>query len=130
MLQGSCPLLSLVARVCPRRLRCGSQPLDGREVHSALSSGPQQPAAPMAFIPPLITGAFILQVRTNVEPGSLMHAVQEQVWAVDRDEIFWVFDPLEDFLQEHTYATPEFAVMLSAPLAGIADGLHGFAPNT
>jgi predicted permease len=81
--------------------------------------GPQQPAVPMAFIPPLITGAFILQVKTNVEPGSLMHAVQEQVWAVDRGEIFWVFDPLEDFLQEHTYATPEFSVMISTPLAGI-----------
>ena len=36
MLQGSCPLVSLVTRVCPRRLRCG-QPLDGRELHSALS---------------------------------------------------------------------------------------------
>jgi putative ABC transport system permease protein len=84
------------------------------------NAGPQQPAVPMAFIPPLITGKFILQVKTNVEPGSLKHAVQEQVWAVDRAEIFWVFDPLEDFLQEHTYATPEFGVMLSAPLAGIA----------
>lgn len=82
--------------------------------------GPQQPAVPMAFIPPLITGAFILQVKTRVEPASLMHTVQEQVWAVDRSEIFWVFDPLADFLQQHTYATPEFGVTLSGPLAGIA----------
>jgi putative ABC transport system permease protein len=89
-------------------------------VSDVKNSGPQRPAVPMAFIPPLITGAFILQMKTDVEPGSLMHVVQEQVWAVDRDEIFWVFDPLEDFLQEHTYATPEFGVMLSAPLAGIA----------
>lgn len=49
-----------------------------------------------------------------------MHTVQEQVWAVDRSEIFWVFDPLADFLQQHTYATPEFGVTLSGPLAGIA----------
>jgi putative ABC transport system permease protein len=84
------------------------------------NAGPQQPAVPMAFIPPIVTGAFILQVRTKVEPGSMMHAVQEQVWAVDRSEVFWVFDPLEEFLQEHTYATPEFGVTLSGPLAGIA----------
>jgi hypothetical protein len=82
--------------------------------------GPQQPAAPMAFIPPMITGDFILQVKTKVEPGSMMHAVQERVWAVNRSEVFWVFDPLAEFLEEHTYATPEFGATLSGPLAGIA----------
>ena len=84
------------------------------------NSGPQQPAVPMAFIPPMITGEFILQVRTTVEPGSLMHAVQERVWSVNRSELFWIFDPLAEFLQEHTYAAPEFGVTLSGPLAGIA----------
>jgi putative ABC transport system permease protein len=84
------------------------------------NSGPQQPAVPMAFIAPLATGAFILQVRTNVEPASMIHAVQEQIWAVDRDEIFWILDPLEDFLEQHTYAVPEFGVALSGPLAGVA----------
>jgi putative ABC transport system permease protein len=73
------------------------------------NSGPQEPATPMAFIPPLATGAFILQVRTNVEPASMIHAVRDQIWAVDRDEIFWILDPLE-----------EFGVALSGPLAGIA----------
>jgi putative ABC transport system permease protein len=84
------------------------------------NSGPQEPATPMAFIPPLATGAFILQVRTNVEPASMIHAVRDQIWAVDRDEIFWILDPLEDFLEQHTYAVPEFGVALSGPLAGIA----------
>ncbi len=84
------------------------------------NAGPQAPVLPMAFIPPMIGGDFILQVRTRVEPGSFMHAIQEQVWSVDRSEVFWIFDPLEDFLQEHTYATPEFGVSLSVPLAGIA----------
>jgi putative ABC transport system permease protein len=84
------------------------------------NSGPQQPAVPMAFIPPLITGDFILQVKTKGKPASLMYAMQQEVWAVDRSEVFWVFDTLSDFLQEHTYATPEFGVTLSGPLAGIA----------
>jgi putative ABC transport system permease protein len=30
-----------------------------------------------------------------------------------------ICDPLEDFLQQHTYATPEFGVMISTPLASI-----------
>jgi putative ABC transport system permease protein len=87
------------------------------------NSGPQQPAVPMAFIPPMITGEFILQVRTKVEPGSLMHAIQQRVWSVNRGELFWIFDPLAEFLEEHTYALPEFGVSLSGPLAGIALGL-------
>jgi putative ABC transport system permease protein len=84
------------------------------------NAGLQNPAVPMAFIPPLITGAYVLQIKTRVEPASLMHAVQEQVWAVDRDEVFWVFDPLPDFLQSLTYATPELAMLISAPIASIS----------
>jgi putative ABC transport system permease protein len=84
------------------------------------NAGPQAPVVPMAFIPPMITGDFILQVRTKVEPGSMMRAVQEAVWSVDRGEVFWVFGPLAESLEQHTYATPEFGVSLSGPLAGIA----------
>jgi putative ABC transport system permease protein len=57
--------------------------------------GPQQPAKPM------------------------VHTVEEQVWAVGPDEIVAICDPLEDFLQQHTYASPEFSVVISTPLAGI-----------
>jgi putative ABC transport system permease protein len=89
-------------------------------VGDAKNDGPQAPVVPMAFIPPMITGDFILQVRTKVEPGSMMHAVQEAVWSVDRGEVFWVFGPLAESLEQHTYATPEFGVTLSGPLAGIA----------
>ena len=89
-------------------------------VGDSKNNGPQAPVLPMAFIPPMITGDFILQVRTKVEPGSMMHAVQEAVWSVDRGEVFWVFGPLTESLEQHTYATPEFGVSLSGPLAGIA----------
>jgi len=82
--------------------------------------GPQQPANPMAFIPNTIRGSFMLLVKTSVEPASLVHAVEEQVWAVNPDEFVGLCDPLEDFLQQHTYATPEFSVLISTPLAGIA----------
>jgi predicted permease len=84
------------------------------------NAGPQQPAGPMAFIPPMITGDFILQVRTKVKPALMLHALQDQIWAADRAEVFWIFGPLQDFLVQHTYATPEFGVFLSGPLAAIA----------
>ncbi|HXX16857.1 MAG TPA: ABC transporter permease [Candidatus Eremiobacteraceae bacterium] len=89
-------------------------------VRDTKNAGPQSPVAPMAFIPPMITGDFLVQIRTKVAPGSLMHAVQEAVWSVDRGQVFWVFGPLSDLFDQHTYVLPEFGVSLSAPLAGIA----------
>jgi putative ABC transport system permease protein len=84
------------------------------------NAGPQQPAVPMAFIPPILTGEFILQVRTKLEPTSMLHTVQDQVWAMDPNEVFWIVGTAEEFLLEYTYRTPEFGVSLSAPIAGIA----------
>jgi len=84
------------------------------------SVGPQQPSIPMIFLPYTVRGGFALLLKTTVKPASLVHAVQEQVWAVDRNEIIGLSSPLEDFLQKNTYATPEFGLLTSAPLAGIA----------
>ncbi len=89
-------------------------------VGDAKNSGPQSPVFPMAFIPPMITGDFIVQIRTGVDPASIVRSVQGAVWSVDRGEVFWLLDPLSEFLEEHTYALPEFGVTLSGPLAGIA----------
>ena len=89
-------------------------------IGDVISVGPQKPAIPMVFVPMTARGGFILLLKTTVPPASLMRAVQEQVWAVDPDEIFVVFDPLKDFFHRLTYATPEFGVMISAPLAGVA----------
>lgn len=83
------------------------------------NSGPQQPAMPMIFLPFTVRGGFALLLKTTVEPQSLTRAVQEQVWAVDRNEVVGLSNPLTDFLQRNTYAMPEFGVMISAPMAGI-----------
>jgi putative ABC transport system permease protein len=84
------------------------------------NAGPQQPAMPMIFLPYTVRGGFVLLLKTTVDPGSLRHAVQEQVWAVDRDEIVGMASPLEDFLQRFTYSTPEFGLFIAAPLASIS----------
>lgn len=83
------------------------------------NAGPQAPVVPMAFIPPMIGGGFLVQVKTKADPASLMHAIQGKVWEAEPNEVFWVFDPLTDFLEQYTYASPEFGVTLSGPLAGI-----------
>jgi predicted permease len=84
------------------------------------NAGPQQPAMPMIFLPYTVRGGFALLLKTTVEPASLNRAVQEQVWAVDPDEIIGVSSPLEDFLQRFSYSTPEFALLISTPLASIS----------
>ncbi len=74
----------------------------------------------MIFLPYTVRGGFLFLLKTTVEPASLAHAVQEQVWAVDRNEIVLLTTPLEDFLQRFTYATPEFGLLIATPLAGIS----------
>jgi putative ABC transport system permease protein len=82
--------------------------------------GPQRPAIPTIFLPYTVRGGFVLLLKTSVDPASLRHAVQEQVWAVDRDEIVGLASPLKDFLQRFTYATPEFGLAIATPLASIS----------
>jgi putative ABC transport system permease protein len=84
------------------------------------NAGPQQPSMPMIFLPYTVRGGFVLLVKTTVDPASLKHAVQEEVWAVDRDEVVGMASPLEDFLQRFTYSTPEFGLLIATPLAGIS----------
>jgi predicted permease len=89
-------------------------------VKDIVSAGPQQPTMPMIFLPYTVRGGFFFLLKTTVEPASLARAVQEQVWAVDRNEIVLLTTPLEDFLQRFTYATPEFGLLIAAPLASIS----------
>ena len=84
------------------------------------NAGPQQPSMPMIFLPYTVRGGFVLLLKTTVDPASLGHAVQEQVWAVERDEIVGMARPLEDFLQRFTYSTPEFGLFIAVPLASIS----------
>ncbi len=82
--------------------------------------GPQKPAIPIIFLPYTVRGGFLLLIKTTVDPASLKNAVQEQIWAVNRDEVVPISSSLEDFLERFTYATPEFGLALAAPLASIS----------
>jgi len=89
-------------------------------VKDVISAGPQQPTMPMIFLPYTVRGGFVLLLKTTVEPASLTHAIQEQIWAADRNEIIAQATPLEDFLQRFSYAAPEFGLLIATPLASIS----------
>jgi putative ABC transport system permease protein len=59
-------------------------------------------------------------VKTKVDASSLMPAVQNLVWDVDRDQIAWQFEPLSATFNRLTYSPPQFGVTAVAPLAAIA----------
>jgi putative ABC transport system permease protein len=84
------------------------------------NAGPEQPAMPMLYLPYTVRGGPALLLKTRVDPASLRDAVQEQIWAVNRDEIIGLASPLEDFLQRFAYSTPEFGLLICTPLASIA----------
>ncbi|HMI49980.1 MAG TPA: ABC transporter permease [Candidatus Saccharimonadales bacterium] len=88
-------------------------------IQDAKNFGPQVAALPMAFVPYTIEGGGILLVKTKSDAASYMRAVQEQIWSIDREQIFWEFGPLQDTFNKLTYSAPRFGLAGFAPLAGI-----------
>ncbi len=83
--------------------------------------GPQVPVLPMAFIPYTIHGGGLFYLRTKGDPGLLMHAVQKEVWAVDRNQMFSPQSgPYLDVFYQLTYSAHEFGLMTFTGVAGIA----------
>ena len=84
------------------------------------NSSPQRPSTPLIFLSYTVGGGRFFLLKTAVNPLSLVRSVRDAVWSVDRDEVIGFSSPLEEFLQRNTYATPEFGLTISGPLAGIA----------
>jgi putative ABC transport system permease protein len=90
--------------------------------------GPQVPVLPMAFIPYTIGdgglsyfGGGILFLRTKGDPGLLMNAVRNEVWAVDRNQMFSPeTGPYTEEFYRLTYSAHEFGLMTFTGVAGIA----------
>jgi putative ABC transport system permease protein len=82
--------------------------------------GPQVAVIAMAYIPHTLRPGGILFIRTKTNPASLMHAVQQQIWAIDREAILAKFGPYRDTFDELTYSAPELGVKSLGWLASIA----------
>lgn len=82
--------------------------------------GPKQPVKPMAYVPYKTVNGFIIVIRTDVEPRSMVRAVQEKIWKLDSSMIFQQLEPVEDILDRLTYSAPKFGLSALASVAGIA----------
>ena len=91
--------------------------------------GPQVPVLPMAFVPYTASkgttysdfAGGILYLKTKGDPALLMHAVQQEVWAVDRSQMFSPQSgPYLNVFYDLTYSAHEFGLMTFVGVAGIA----------
>ena len=89
-------------------------------VNDVKNFGPQVPVIPMAFIPYTLERGGAILLRTSVDPRSVMHAVQQQIWKIDRQTIFAQFEPLKDTFDRLTYSAPKLGLKSLAYLGAIA----------
>jgi putative ABC transport system permease protein len=80
----------------------------------ALNQGLDNPTIPEAVIPYTMTGAFQrgILVRTQGNPEALLGSLRREIWAVDRGVALTLTGTLIGFLQQFSYAEPEFSVVL------------------
>jgi putative ABC transport system permease protein len=90
-------------------------------VADAKNQGIQDPVRPEMFIPYTITGAFErgILVRTSPEPLTLLNAVRQEIWAVDRNVALTLTGSLKDYLKQFSYAEPRFSLILLGVFAGV-----------
>jgi putative ABC transport system permease protein len=92
------------------------------------NQGLQEQPLPEAFTPYTISGAFNreIMVKTATDPLTMLESVRREVWAVDSNVGLTRAGSIESYLQEYSYAGPEFGVMIFAAFAGIGLVLVAF----
>lgn len=87
----------------------------------ANGGGLQVPIEPEAWVPYTIAGPGnrFLMVRTAADPGAMMNAVRQEIWATDSGVGLVRPGTLEDFLTERLYAGPRFGMVLMAIFGSI-----------
>ena len=90
-------------------------------VADAKNRGLQQGIMPEAYIPYSVTGAMErgILVRTAVEPLSMLMLVRREIWAVDRNVALTLTGTLEGYLQQFSYAGPQFGLILLGIFASV-----------
>ncbi len=87
----------------------------------AKNQGLEKPVLPEVWVPYTITGSGRrgVLVRTTANPMAMMHAVQTEVWATDRNVALAMSDSLDNYIHSYSYAQPEFGFLLMAIFAAI-----------
>ena len=83
-------------------------------VADAKNRGLQEAVEPEAYIPYTITGAKErgILIRTAVEPLSMLMSVRREIWSVDRNVALTLTGTLKGYLQQFSYAGPQFGLVL------------------
>ncbi len=83
-------------------------------VADAKNRGLQEAVEPEAYLPYTITGAKErgILIRTAVEPLSMLMSVRREIWSVDRNVALTFTGTLEGYLQQFSYAEPQFGLVL------------------
>jgi len=77
------------------------------------NGGPNVQFEPEVWIPYTLTAsARVLMVRTSQDPGTMMKAVRQEVWATDSGVALSIPGTLEDFISEALYAGPRFGFLV------------------
>ena len=92
------------------------------EVADVRDAGLESPPQPTIYIPlaqsPFPSDVTYLQVRTSSEPTALVKAVEQQVWAFDKDVPIKNVQTLDETLADD-YAEPRFRTVLLGTFAGL-----------
>lgn len=76
--------------------------------------GLQEPIEPEIWIPYTVTGSAFrgILVRTEKEPLTMMNAVQQEIWATDRNVAVTLTGTLEGYISQFSFAGPRFGFFL------------------
>lgn len=84
------------------------------------NAGLRAPIAPEAYLPSgFVGGGSSLLVRTPLDPGILLPAIRNAVWAVDRNVGLGDEGSLTSLLQRDTYGSPKFEFIVMGGLATV-----------
>jgi putative ABC transport system permease protein len=85
-------------------------------VADVTNQGLQVPIEPEVWVPYTVTGsaAQALLVRTAQDPGAMMNAIRQEIWATDSGVALAYPSSLEDRISKQLYAGPRFGFLLMA----------------
>jgi len=90
-------------------------------VKDSKNQGVKESPMPEAFVPYTITGAFfrVLLVRTTADPLAMLPSVRREISAVDSGVPLTLTGSVESYLQQFTYAGPQFSLIMIGATAGV-----------
>jgi putative ABC transport system permease protein len=90
-------------------------------VRNIRNQGLKDSTIPQAFVPYTITGSFLrgLLVRTTGDPLALLPTVRREIAAIDSGVPLTLTGSVESFLQQFSYAGPQFNLIMMGATAGV-----------